>query len=82
MEGLNKSPLCLRYTAYRLPNPQKPAVFRPLTQGAIAAPGLFRGSLVGEAIASRGTLPWPNPCFFFVWPSRSILLPFERTFDR
>jgi hypothetical protein len=47
-EALNKSSLRLRYTAYWLPDPEKPVVFRPLTQGAIAALDLFSGSLVKE----------------------------------
>jgi len=53
-EGLNKSPRRLRYTAYCLPNPRKPAVFCPLTQGAIAAPDLFRGSLVLGMVKTKG----------------------------
>jgi hypothetical protein len=45
MEPLYKSRHRLRYTAYCLPHPKKPAAFRPLTQGAFAAPDLLRGSL-------------------------------------
>ena len=67
-DGLNKSPLCLRHTTYCLQNPRfqqrswsKPAVFRPLTQGAISAPDLSRCSVSRTATSDSPKVTTPSP---------------------